>query len=114
MPQSLRTGSPPSASHPLAITPGGSGGSSLKQFISAITAACFYRSTTMQLPPHMIPPGVSRRAFLKTAFALAAGAPLLALLEARAREVKGPLMAYVGTFSSPLRDVLPTEGGSHP
>jgi 6-phosphogluconolactonase (cycloisomerase 2 family) len=57
----------------------------------------------------MIPPGVSRRAFLKTAFALAAGAPLLDLLEARAREVKGPLMAYVGTFSSPLRDVLPTQ-----
>ena len=63
----------------------------------------------MQLPPNMIPPGVSRRAFLKTAFALAAGAPLLDLLEARAREVKGPLMAYVGTFSSPLRDVLPTQ-----
>ncbi|MCX5645451.1 MAG: lactonase family protein [Phycisphaerae bacterium] len=31
------------------------------------------------------------------------------LLRAQAAEVKRPLMAYVGTFSSPLRDVLPTQ-----
>ncbi len=31
------------------------------------------------------------------------------LLKAQAAETKGPLMAYVGTFSSPLRDVLPTQ-----
>ena len=30
-------------------------------------------------------------------------------LRAQAAEAKGPLMAYVGTFSSPLRDVLPTQ-----
>src|SRR5207249_4237269 len=64
----------------------------------------------MQHPPIMIPPGISRRAFLKTSSALAAGAPLLAaLLKAQSREARAPLMAYVGTFSSPLRDVLPTQ-----
>jgi len=31
------------------------------------------------------------------------------LRRAQAAEAKGPLMAYVGTFSSPLRDVLPTQ-----
>ncbi len=31
------------------------------------------------------------------------------LLKAQSAEAKGPLMAYVGTFSSPLRDVLPTQ-----
>src|SRR5205823_10054970 len=65
---------------------------------------------TMQHPPNIIPPGVSRRSFLKASSALAAGAPLLAgLIKAQAGEAKGPLMAYVGTFSSPLRDVLPTQ-----
>src|SRR5438105_11205390 len=65
---------------------------------------------TMQHPPNMIPPGVSRRAFLKASSALAAGAPLLAgLLKAQSADARGPLMAYVGTFSSPLRDVLPTQ-----
>src|SRR5438105_1646782 len=65
---------------------------------------------TMQHPPNMIPPGVSRRAFLKASSALAAGAPLLAgLLKAQSAEESGPLLAYVGTFSSPLRDVLPTQ-----
>src|SRR5207247_8345407 len=55
-------------------------------------------------------PGVSRRAFLKTSSALAAGSSLLASLhEVQSAEAKGPLMAYVGTFSSPLRDVLPTQ-----
>src|SRR5437762_9160001 len=64
----------------------------------------------MQHPHNMIPPGVSRRAFLKASSALAAGAPLLAaLLKAQSREARAPLMAYVGTFSSPLRDVLPTQ-----
>src|SRR5437879_13327454 len=65
---------------------------------------------TMQHPPNMIPPGVSRRAFLKASSALAAGAPLLAeLLKAQSREARAPFIAYVGTFSSPLRDVLPTQ-----
>jgi 6-phosphogluconolactonase len=59
---------------------------------------------------HPIRPGVPRRAFLRSSAVLAAGAPLLAgLLRARAGEARGPLLAYVGTFSSPLRDVLPTQ-----
>ena len=58
----------------------------------------------------MITPEFSRRSFVGTAFAVAAGAPLLARsLVAQSTEAKGPLMAYVGTFSSPLRDVLPTQ-----
>jgi 6-phosphogluconolactonase (cycloisomerase 2 family) len=53
---------------------------------------------------------ISRRSFLKKSTALAAGAPLLAgLLEAQSRETSSPLFAYVGTFSSPLRDMLPTQ-----
>ena len=64
----------------------------------------------MQHPPNRILPGVSRRSFLKASSTLAAGAPMLAgLLQAQSREAKGSLMAYVGTFSSPLRDVLPTQ-----
>src|SRR5439155_14875451 len=64
----------------------------------------------MQHPPNITPPGVSRRSFLKASSALAAGAPLLAgLVKAQSGEAKRPLMAYVGTFSSPLRDVLPTQ-----
>jgi len=34
---------------------------------------------------------------------------LPSLVEVQSAETKGPLMAYVGTFSSPLRDVLPTQ-----
>ena len=64
----------------------------------------------MQHPPNMIPPAVSRRSFLKASSALAAGAPLLAgLLKAHSAEAKGLLLAYVGTYSSPLRDMLPTQ-----
>src|SRR5262249_31669104 len=44
----------------------------------------------------------SRRSFLKTSAALAAPAFL------RAADDK-PLFAYIGTFSSPLRDTLPTQ-----
>jgi 6-phosphogluconolactonase (cycloisomerase 2 family) len=58
----------------------------------------------------MISPGISRRSFLKVSSALAGGAPLLAgLLNAQSAEAGRRLMAYVGTFSSPLRDVLPTQ-----
>src|SRR5207247_6596678 len=64
----------------------------------------------MQHPPNRIPPGASRRSFLKASSALAAGAPLLrGLIEAQSPEAKGSLMAYVGTFSSPLRDVPLTQ-----
>ncbi|MFO0797659.1 MAG: lactonase family protein [Gemmataceae bacterium] len=51
----------------------------------------------------MSPPDTSRRAFL----AASAAAPLAGL--AAAQPADAPLFAYVGTFSSPLRDVLPTQ-----
>ena len=61
-------------------------------------------------------PDVSRRSFLKTAVAAAASAPLAGVLDAQQGAALAqpagagaPLMAYVGTFSSPLRDVLPTQ-----
>lgn len=58
----------------------------------------------------MTHPDHSRRSFLKTSVALAGTTPLIAnLARAQAGEANGPLIAYVGTFSSPLRDVLPTQ-----
>jgi len=64
----------------------------------------------MRFFPNLSRSGVSRRSFLKTSSTLAAGAPLLAtLLDARSGEGGGPLLAYVGTFSSPLRDLLATQ-----
>jgi 6-phosphogluconolactonase len=55
-------------------------------------------------------PGHSRRSFLKASVALAGTSPLVAgLVQAQSIEAGGPLIAYVGTFSSPLRDVLPTQ-----
>ena len=59
----------------------------------------------------MSPRSHSRRSFLKASSALAAGAPagLRTLASAQAVDGEKPLMAYVGTFSSPLRDTLPTQ-----
>jgi len=58
----------------------------------------------------MIRPDRSRRWFLKTSVALAGTAPLAgSMLPAQSKEDAGPLLAYVGTFSSPLRDTLPTQ-----
>ena len=58
----------------------------------------------------MIPLDISRRSFLKTSVALAATTRLMdGLLQAQSGAAAGPLLAYVGTFSSPLRDVLPTQ-----
>lgn len=52
----------------------------------------------------------SRRSFLKTSVALAGTTPLIAgLPHAQSNEASGPLIAYVGVFSSPLRDVLSTQ-----
>ena len=49
-------------------------------------------------------------AALKTSVALAGTTPLIAgWLHAQSNETSGPLIAYVGTYSSPLRDVLPTQ-----
>lgn len=64
----------------------------------------------MRSSVHPIPSGVSRRSFLKAAAALAGSAPFLAgVINSQSATTKAPLMAYVGTFSSPLRDVLPTQ-----
>lgn len=52
----------------------------------------------------MKPSAPSRRGFLQAAAAL----PLVVGERAQAADVK-PLFVYVGTFSSPLRDVLPTQ-----
>ena len=58
----------------------------------------------------MFPLPISRRAFVKTSVALAAVGPIFgSLLCTRADESKEPLIAYVGTFSSPLRNVRPTQ-----
>jgi 6-phosphogluconolactonase len=58
----------------------------------------------------MIRRNPTRRSFLKASTALA-GSPLLSPFLPRAEpgEVAAPLVAYVGTFSSPLRDTLPTQ-----
>ena len=55
-------------------------------------------------------PQVSRRSFLKASVVLAGSAPFLVdRVKAQSPGKKAPLMAYVGTFSSPLRDMLPTQ-----
>src|SRR5262249_38602921 len=53
---------------------------------------------------------VSRRGFLNAMALLGGSTPFLArAVAAQAGAGKGPLLAYVGTFSSPLRDMLPTQ-----
>jgi len=51
----------------------------------------------------------SRRSFLKTSVALAGAMPIAAGSVSAQPEKPAPLLAYVGTFSSPLGDVLPTQ-----
>jgi 6-phosphogluconolactonase (cycloisomerase 2 family) len=52
----------------------------------------------------------SRRSFLRSSAALAGASALLAGIDvSRSEEPAGKLLAYVGTFSSPLKDVLPTQ-----
>jgi len=60
----------------------------------------------------MNPPIISRRSFLKTSLVLAGGGSLLtprSLLQAQTEAAAGPLMAYVGTYSAPLRNVRSTQ-----
>ena len=65
----------------------------------------------MQHPPIMIPPRHSRRSFLKVSSALAGGAAMFAasLLKAQSGDAKGPLIAYVGTYTSPLQNMRSTQ-----
>src|SRR5262245_58631243 len=52
----------------------------------------------------------SRRSFLKTSVTLAGLSPLTTLMTGTiAQAASGPLVAYIGTFSSPLKDTLPTQ-----
>ena len=58
----------------------------------------------------MIPSKIPRRAFLKTSAALIGGGPVFAsLMKARAGAAVAPLIAYVGTYTSPLKNVRPTQ-----
>lgn len=59
----------------------------------------------------MHPHSNTRRMFLTTSAALlgVAGATTALRVTAGQENVRKPLMAYVGTFSSPLRDTLPTQ-----
>lgn len=51
----------------------------------------------------------TRRSFLKATAALASGSVFLPLPDALAADEKLPLMAYVGTFSSPLQNMRSTQ-----
>ncbi len=51
----------------------------------------------------------SRRSFFKTSSALAGGSLLASAALARAEKREAPLLVYVGTFSSPLQDMPPTQ-----
>ncbi|MBC8352305.1 MAG: lactonase family protein [Planctomycetes bacterium] len=59
----------------------------------------------------MIDPKHSRRSFLKVSSALVGGAPILAasMLKAQSGDAKGPLIAYVGTYTSPLQNMRKTQ-----
>ncbi|HUR58863.1 MAG TPA: lactonase family protein, partial [Opitutaceae bacterium] len=50
---------------------------------------------------------MTRRSFLQTATGLALAGPTLVSLRAQAPGARGPLMAYVGTYSSPAVDRAP-------
>ena len=59
---------------------------------------------------HMTNDVRSRRAFLKATAALAGVSPLTTfLVRTPGGQTTKPLLAYVGTFSSPLRDTLPAQ-----
>ena len=53
-------------------------------------------------------PGYCRRSFIKTV-GLVGTAAFAGAIRAKSDDTTGPLLAFVGTFSSPLRDVLPTQ-----
>src|SRR5690242_13545742 len=65
----------------------------------------------------MSPHAPSRRSFVKTSLALAGATALAGCAVgtaskdsgAQSKDAEAPLLAYVGTFSSPLKDTLPTQ-----
>lgn len=59
--------------------------------------------------PFMTAPQQTRRSFLQTSVTTAAATSLSGQHAAAGTNVASPLMAYVGSFSSPLGDVLPTQ-----
>ena len=78
-------------------------------FVSSLTTNSFtYHWPHMQTGIRPISPQLSRRSFLHASLVTSASAPLWGPI-LRAQSTRAPLMAYVGTFSSPLRDVLPTQ-----
>jgi len=57
-----------------------------------------------------MPSQPSRRSFLKTSVAFAGSLAFIpSLVNAQPEQPAAPLIAYIGTFSSPLKDVLPTQ-----
>lgn len=65
----------------------------------------FYLSKLHQPTPAMTPSQPSRRSFLKATTMAGAGSILSPFM--RVQAASGPLMAYVGTYSSPLHNVKP-------
>lgn len=63
----------------------------------------------MQSSPHTAPSSISRRTFLRASTALASGTVIASSLKAQTAEAQGPLMAYVGTYTSPLQNMRPTQ-----
>ena len=57
----------------------------------------------------MISLTISQRSFLKATILLVIGAVFFLCLHVQAADAKAPLMAYVGTFSSPLQNVRSTQ-----
>src|SRR5580693_6883061 len=80
---------------------------------SCSIASLPYRKTIRPLPPYRLTrmplTDASRRRLLIAGFVLAAGILTPDCRMVRAADGDGPLFAYVGTFSSPLHDVLSTQ-----
>jgi 6-phosphogluconolactonase len=68
-------------------------------------------ATSPPQPAVMIPPTHNRRSFLKTTSVLAGGVSMLSdtRLSAQSGKVARPLMAYVGTYTSPLQNMRDTQ-----
>ncbi len=60
--------------------------------------------------PSTLRSGISRRSLLKSSAALACGVPVLSsVLMVQASAGKGPLIAYVGTYTAPLKNMRDTQ-----